>query len=134
MSTEMLEAVQVEAVDQAVDQVQLDNNLDVRITKMHLQTVLDAMDRILQGRTLNKANVLRVTYALLSVTKKLKNGTARLPGNVKRDVLVGALRSRLVKDNDMSEEDREFILLIANDACRVLIEAINSTSKCCVVQ
>jgi len=117
------------------DDLELENDLDVRITKMHVRTILNAMDKVLQGRNLNKNNVLRVTYALLSVTKKLKDGTAKMPGKAKKEALLSALRKRLGDEDDLSEDDRELVMLMAADVTDVLVEALTAgQAKCCVVQ
>jgi hypothetical protein len=109
-------------------------NLDANITNANMHTILDAMKKQLQGRKINKSSILRVTYDLLSVTRNLKNGPKKMPGPIKKNVLLFALRKLMVDEDKLSEDDRELVIRIAADACDVLVEAMKAAqSKCCVV-
>lgn len=119
-------------VNSDTESVELFDNMDVRITKMHVKTVLDELNRVLQGRSVNRSNILRLTLALISITKKLKNGTAKLPGRVKKQILLTALKNKLDK-SDLLPVDRELVYLLAADACDVLVEAVGASQQTCCV-
>jgi hypothetical protein len=58
------------------DILKIENDLNER-TKMHMNTIIDSIDKQLQGRSLNTSNIFYVTCVLISVTENLENGTEK---------------------------------------------------------
>ena len=120
-----------------LEDIDLDNDLDLRITKIHIQTILDTINKQLNGRSLTKGNIIHVTYACLSMTKRLKTGKVYLPNKLKKQVLLAALRQHLKNDKNLSDNDRELLMLMVSDVIDtgidVLVTANASNSGCCII-
>jgi hypothetical protein len=105
--------------------------LNEKITQMHVNTIINTITQALHGREFSGSNAVRVTYACVSVARKMKNGTAELPGATKKMLVLKALRDHMNKSTSLLEDDRELFMLLAADACDVLVEAGSRTSKWC---
>ena len=127
-----------EVKEEPEDDLKLPENLDVRITKMHVKTLLDTINNILDGRSLNNGNIIRVTYACVSLAKKMKNsdGTA-LKGALKKEAVLTAIATAIRTDKSLNEDDREILILMVHDvvgsAIDVLVDADGANKACCVI-
>jgi hypothetical protein len=131
--------VEVVLVDKEPVNVEVDENkaqarsdkLNEKITQIHVDTIIDTITKALHGREFSGSNAIRVIYACVSVARKMKNGTAKLPGSTKKILVLKALRDYMNKNTSLLEDDRELFMLLAADACDVLVEAGSRASKWC---
>jgi hypothetical protein len=111
-------------LDDLTDDFTLDDSLDVRIEKIHVKNLLNALDTILQGRKLTKGNMIRVAAALMNFSKQ-----NNLPNKLKKQALMQALNIFLKKDKDLTEEDRELMLILVSEVVDNAIDVLYDNAK-----
>lgn len=84
--------------------------LDIRITSLQINRIVDEIRAQLSGRPLSKLNMLRCAAQCVSVTKKM----AELPNNLKKKVILVALE-RIINEQVSSQDDRDVLLLALAD-------------------
>lgn len=84
--------------------------LDVRITAVQIDRVVQELRAQLNGRPLSKLNMLRCAAQCVSLTRKM----VELPNALKKKVILVALE-RLIAEHVGSEEDRDTLLLALAD-------------------
>lgn len=120
--------------DQTPDNsIHLNDNTDLRMTKVHVTTIVDTIKQVLDGRRLNSSNIIRVTYACVSTARRLQNGNVKVPGALKKKIVLEAMRVYMTQESGLSDDDRELFLLMLDDACDVLVDASKNMKQCCVI-
>ena len=88
------------------ENIDLSNNLDVRVTKIHVVSLLEASEKVLQGRSLTKNNIIRVAFALMHVA----SGFTNVKGVVKKYALLEVLDYIIRKDTSINQEEKDMLL------------------------
>jgi hypothetical protein len=112
-------------VKQTLDKEPLPDDLDTRITALHIKNLLDIIEKILNGRKLTVINYIRVVLAL----KDFCNGLS-LPGEAKKQALLYAIDMYL-KNQDMPEDERDTIIILIHQTLPDGINAIHERDKQC---
>ena len=90
------------------ENIDLSNNLDVRVTKIHVVSLLEASEKVLQGRSLTKNNIIRVAFALMHVASSFTN----VKGVVKKYALLEVLDYIIRKDTSINQEEKDMLLIM----------------------
>lgn len=117
------------------DEISLSNDLDVRVTKIHVKTLVNSAQKLLQGRSLSKNNILRIAFALMHVSDKIKN----VKGFVKKQSLLAALDHLIQTDTHLSQNDKDMLLIMVYGVVsqaiddRYIDDAEFRKQQCCVI-
>ena len=115
--------------------------LDVRITKAHMKSLLYAIERALQGRSLTTGNIIRIAFALMHVSKKMNIGNS-----LKREALLAALDIVLARDNSLTQDERDMLTAMVHTSVAAAMDAHYEDGKgelrnlaqqpapCCMIQ
>ena len=96
--------------------VQLENGLNMQITRVHIATIMKAIDESLDGREISPLNVLTVAYSCMAITRNMKcrDGKTKLPGLVKREIILYALK-KFVDSSPLEEAAKNLLYVIIVD-------------------
>lgn len=100
----------VSVEDEKVDDIVLPNDLDTRVTKLHVKALFDAGSNVLDGRSLTKGNIIRVAFALMHVAKNMK----KTKGSTKKQALLTALDLLIQKDKSMDDEEKDMLFVMVH--------------------
>lgn len=122
------------SVDNEVDDIVLPNDLDTRVTKLHVKALFDAGSNVLDGRSLAKGNIIRVAFALMHVAKNMK----KTKGSTKKQALLTALDLLIQKDNSMDDEEKDMLFIMVHGIVSQAIDDKYADDQshpqgCCVV-
>lgn len=119
----------------------IDNNNqldDLTITNEHIDTIIQAVEDVLNGRPLTKTNIFRVVANVMSVSAKMKD----LPNRLKKKVVMTGFERFLLKQN-LTDDVREGMLLLLQESVDPVIDVIadvdnkviqiTKNSKCCII-
>jgi hypothetical protein len=79
-------------------------DIDVRITTVHIDRLVKEIERLLDGKRLTKMNMLRVAVSCIAVTKKMSD----LPNTLKKRVIIVAL-NKVIEAHVEQQEDRKLL-------------------------
>jgi len=122
---------------QLTDDIVLPKDLDLEITKMHIKTLVDTINKLLDGRPLDKSNIFHVTYACIRLAKKMKDSRGKpLKGVLKKKAVVTAIATVLKNTADLSNDDYNLLIMITDDLISSAIDVIVSADaqgRCCII-
>ncbi len=112
------------------------NDLDTRVTRLHMDALIGAAEKVLEGRSLTKNNIVRVAFALMHVGEKMTG----VKGKVKKEALLAALDVMVQRDKGLGQEEKDMLSIMINDVVsRVVddkfVDDQNSVPvrSCCVI-
>jgi hypothetical protein len=107
----------------------------VQQSPKHLEVILQAISDTLDGQPLTKLNLLRVVAACMSVTAKIN-----VAPRDKKKLLIQAVKQYLNNANDITEEEKELLLLLAQEILDSAIDLFSDIKKgkllnnsCCII-
>jgi hypothetical protein len=104
--------------------------LDLRITAKHIDRIAEAVKEVLDGRKLSPANMVRVVFSVMSVSKKMTD----LPNNLKKKTVTKGLEKYVDEQSDMSEDEKEMLKLVIEQSVDQTVDVLAEASKkCCVI-
>jgi hypothetical protein len=111
----------------------LPEDLDAKITKLHVKSVLDVIEKTLKGQKLNSGNVIRVAFACMHVVDNVK-----VQGVEKKKLLLTALDIYLEKDKSLDQEEKDMLYIMVHGVVAKAVDAKHSDDKdfhksCCVI-
>lgn len=102
---------------------------DVRLSTEQLNQVLGAIKDILQGRKLDKYNILRVVLAVMRVL----DGFKTLTGNAKKNLLMNSLETYIDEDPNLLPEEKlalaALLESVVSEAIDLFCEIANEVKK-----
>jgi hypothetical protein len=136
--TELVDIALVDKVTTLVDNdTSLPDSIDVRIKKIHVDTILSAIDKTLEGRSLTKGNVIRVAWSCMSLCNKLRTENGKqLPGALKKEILLFALSRYIEKDSGLNVDDKGLLIMIVHDVVNTTVDVLAESThgaKCCII-
>ena len=119
--------------------IRLKSQADIRITRIHVKNLTDNIEKVLDGEPLSKSNILLVTYSCISLTKKFVGpNKVKLPGAIKKEILLTALETFIDNDEELDANDRQLLKLMVRDVVSSAVDLFCDIDKkqvvCCSLQ
>ncbi len=96
------------------------NGMDIRITQQQIGLMVNAVEDILNGNTINKINMMRVAVTLMSVTKKMK----KLTNCLKKKLLMTTLEYYIAKQDGLTDEEKGLLLTLLQETISEAIDVV----------